>query len=307
MTYSPGSPGYPPAQSTGSYGAANPSFAKSDDSKSTLPLYLTIAVVALGFAAYLASFGPMFSVSADVGPVGEISGDVGIGVVAALLAGLLAAASLLPRAKSYAAVVAAIAVLGALTVIKEALSAPNGLSVAWALWFALACAVIQAIAAVSTLLLEAGVITAPAPRPKYDQYGHYGQYGGYYGQQSPYQQHGPQQSHQQSGYGSQYGGYPSSPAGPSTGGFSAVGGQTGPQQQQPSQSGPQQTSQPGPPTPPTGFPSYGQPTSAGSGSQSSGQQNSANQGASAQGQAQGQQSYGQGQQQQSPSSGQSQS
>lgn len=299
MTYSPGSPGYPPAQSTGSYGGANPSFAKSDDGKSSLPLYLTIAVVALGFAAYLASFGPMFNVSAELGPVGEISGDVGIGIVAALLAGLLAAVSLLPKAKSYEGVIAAIAVLGALTLIKEALSAPNGLSVAWALWFALACVVVQAIIAVSALLLDAGVITAPAPRPRYDQYGHYGQYGGYYGQQSPYQQHAPQQSHQQSGYGSQYGSYPS------TGGFSAVGSQTGPQQQA-SQSGPQQTPQQGPPTPPTGFPGYGQPTSAGSGSQSSGQHNSANQGGSAQGQ----QSYGQGQQQQQqqqPSSGQSQS
>lgn len=300
MTYSPGSPGYPPAQSAGSYGAANTSYTKSEDTKSNLPLYLTIAVVALGLAAYLASFGPMFNVSADVGPVGEISGDIGIGVVAALLAGLLAGVSLLPKAKNYTAVVAAVAVLGALTVIKEALSAPNGLSVAWALWFTLACAVVQAIIAVGVLLLNAGIVTAPTPRPKYDQYGHYGQYGGYYGQQNPYQQHNPQQSHQQSGYGSQYGGYPTSPT---TGGFSAVGSQTGPQQQQSSQTGPQQqSSQQGPPTPPTGFPSYGQPPSS-SGAQSSGQQNSANQNASTQ-------SYGQGQQQQqqqSPSSGQSQS
>lgn len=296
MTYSPGSPGYPPAQSAGSYGAASTSYTKTEDSKSNLPLYLTIAVVALGLAAYLASFGPMFNVSADVGPVGEISGDIGIGVVAALLAGLLAGVSLLPKAKNYSAVVAAVAVLGALTVIKEALSTPNGLSVAWALWFTLACAVVQAIIAVGVLLLDAGVVTAPAPRPKYDQYGHYGQYGGYYGQQNPYQQHNPQQTHQQSGYGSQYGGYQTSPT---TGGFSAVGSQTGPQQQS-SQTGPgQQSSQQGPPTPPTGFPSYGQPQ-ASSGAQSSGQQNSTNQGAATQ------QSYGQGQQQ-SPSSGQSQS
>ena len=45
----------------------------------------------------------------------------------------------------------------------------------------MAAGVVQAVLAISALLLDAGVITAPAPRPKYDQY--YGQYGGYYGQQ----------------------------------------------------------------------------------------------------------------------------
>ena len=64
-------------------------------------------------------------------------------------------------------------------------------------------AVLQASIAASALLLDAGVITPPAPRPKYDQYGHYGQYG-YYGQQ-------PSPPYQQSGYGTQYGGYPSGP------------------------------------------------------------------------------------------------
>ncbi|ORW02919.1 DUF5336 domain-containing protein [Mycobacterium kyorinense] len=306
MTYSPGSPGYPPAQSQGSYGASTPSFAKSEEGASNLGLYLTIAVVALGLASYLASFGPMYTVSSDVGPVGDITGgDVGIGVIGALLAGLLAAVGLLPKAKNYSAVVAAIAVFGLLTVIKEALGKPSGFSIGWALWIVLACAVLQASAAVAALLLDAGVITPPAPRPKYDQFGHYGQYGGqpggYYGQQGPYQQHSPQPSPQHSGYGSQYGGYPSSP---STGGFSTVGQQTGPQQQA-SQSGPQQGgqqgSQQGPPTPPTGFPSFGQPQSGGSGSQGAGQGNSANHGGQAQ------PSYGQGQQPQSPSSGQSQS
>ncbi|BBY05472.1 DUF5336 domain-containing protein [Mycobacterium noviomagense] len=301
MTYSPG-PGYQPAQSPGSYGGSSPSFAKSDDTASKLPFYLIIAVAFLGLAAYLASFGPMLTINADVGPAGgEISSGGGsVGVAAALLAGLLAAVSLLPKAKSYHAIVAAIAVLAALVVIQETLSKPSGFSIRWGLWLVLAFAVLQAIAAVAALLLDAGVVTPPAPRPKYDQYAQYGQYGqpgGYYGQPGG-QQHSPFQQHGPSGYGSQFGGY----SGPSTGGFGAVGHQQG--SQQGSQSGPQtgpqqQSSQQGPPTPPTGFPSYGPPPSSGSGqgSSGSGQGNSGNHGASGQGQ-----QHSQGQQPQSPSS-----
>ena len=309
MTYSSGSPGYQPAQSPGSYGASKRSFAKSDDHASKLPLYLSIAVVALGLAAYLASFGPMFTINTDLGPSGGVlGGGHNVGVAAALLAALLAAVGLLPKARSYTPIVAVIAVLGALMVIVRTFSKPAGLEIGWALWFVLACAVLQAIAAVGALLLDAGVITAPAPRPKYDQQyaqygqGQYGQYGGqpggYYGQagqqRAPYQQHGPQQS----GYASQYGGGYSS--GPSTGGFNAAGSQQG------SQQGPQH----GTSTPPTGFPSFSQPPSFGSGqeSQGSAQGDSANHGTTGHEQhSQGQPSHGQGQQPQSPSSGPTQS
>ncbi|HWF68433.1 MAG TPA: DUF5336 domain-containing protein [Mycobacterium sp.] len=282
MTYPPGSPGYPPAQSPGSYGASStPSFTKSDDGASSLKLYLTIGVVALGLASYLLSYGPMIT---RILPNGDelIESGSTLPIDLALLAGLLAGVGLLPKAKNYAAVVAAVAALGGLLLIEDTLGASGR---GWALWFALGCGVTQAVLAVSALLLDAGVITPPAPRPKYDQYGHYGQYGGYYGQQSPYQQ---------SGYGSQYGGYPS---GPSTGGFSAAGPQSGPIPS--SHSGPQQGSpqgqQQGSPTPPTGFPSFSPPSS---GSGGPGQPNSANHAGSGQGQ----HSYGQGQQPQAPSS-----
>ena len=51
MTYPPGNPGYPPAQSPASYGAtATPSFTKSGDGESNLKAYLTIGVLALGLA-----------------------------------------------------------------------------------------------------------------------------------------------------------------------------------------------------------------------------------------------------------------
>jgi Family of unknown function (DUF5336) len=288
MTYSPGSPGYPPAQSPGGYGgSATPSFAKSNDGESNLSRYLSIGVVVLGLASYLLSYGPMITRILPNGDELVESGST-LPIDLALLAALLAAVSLLPKAKNYSPVVTAVAVLGALLLIEDTIGATGR---GWALWFALGAGVIQAILAVSALLLDAGVITPPAPRPKYDQYGHYGQYGGYYGQQqSPYQQ---------SGYPSQYGGYSS---GPSTGGFSAQSGpvptpQSGPQHGSP------QGQQHGSPTPPTGFPSFSPPPSSGSGGQ--GQGNSANHAGSGQGQ----QSYGQGQQPptQSSPSGPSQS
>jgi len=281
MTYSPGSSGYPPAQSTGSYGASSSSFAKSDGTAGKRQPYLTGAVIVLGLLAYLVSFGKM---STAVLPTGDelVQSGGGFPVAAALLAALLAAVGLLPKAKNYVPVVAAISALGALMLIENTIGASGR---AWALWVVLACTVLQAIAAAGALLLDTGVVTAPTPRPKYDQYSQYGQYGsqpgGYYGQQhTPYQQHGPQQS----GYGSQYGGYSPSP---STGGFSAMGAQTGPQQSQSEQ-------QQGAATPPTGFPSFSQPPSSGSGSAGQGQSqgDSGSQG----GQKHDQQGHGQGQQ-----------
>jgi hypothetical protein len=281
MTYSPGSPGYPPAQSPGGYGASStPSFTKSDDGESNLKVYLAIGVLVLGLASYLLSYGPMITRILPNGDELVESGStlpIDLGLLAALLAGV----SVVPKAKNYAAVVAAVAVLGALLLVEDTIGASGR---GWALWFALGCGVVQAVLAVTALLLDAGVITPPAPRPKYDQY--YGQYGGYYGQQSPYQQQPPQQS----GYGAQYGGYPS---GPSTGGFSAVGPQSGPIPAP--QSGPQHAQQQGSATPPTGFPSFSPPPSSGSGGP--GQGNSANHAGSGQGQ----HSYGQGQQPQAPS------
>lgn len=296
MTYSPGSPGYPPASSGGSYAGATPSFAKDDDGKSKFPLYLNIAVVVLGLAAYLLNFGPTFIISADLGPgVGGRAGDAGTAVIVAVLASLLAGLSLLPKGKSYGGIVAVVAILGALLAITETINLPTGFAVGWAMWPLVACNVLQAIAAVVVVLLDAGVITAPAPRPKYDpyaQYGQYGQYGGQYAGQPYYGQPGSQQSPQHSGYGSQYGAYPPSQVPTQTavptGGFGA----------QPSpQSGPQPAAQQGPSTPPTGFPSFSPPPSSGAGSAGS---EAGSAPANYSDQAGGQQSYGQ--EQQSPSS-----
>jgi hypothetical protein len=280
MTYSPGSPGYPPAQPAGSYpGGATPSFAKAESGESKLPLYLNIAVVALGILVYVLNFFPTFTISADLGPAsGGRAGDAGTAVVVALLASLLAGLGLLPKAKSYVPIVAAIAVLGALMVISELINTPTGFAIGWAMWPLLAFSVFQAIAAVAALLLEAGVITAPVPRPKYDPYAQYGQYGGaqygqygqqqpYYGQQAPAPQ---QQPGQPSPYGSQFGGYGQSQAPTQTVNTAPPSGGFGAQPASPSaQSGPQPTLHQGPSTPPTGFPSFSPPpaVNAGTGSQ----------------------------------------
>lgn len=270
MTYPPGSPGYPSAQQpSGSYGAAAPAAAQSEPGESKLGLYLAVAVSALGLLAYFFSFGPMFTYSADPGGGSgvEASTDTHLAITAALLAALLAGVGLLPNAKSRATVIAVLSVLGVLLIISATFNKPGAYSTGWALWIVLVCIVFEAVAAVGALLLDAGVITAPTPRPKYDpfggygQYGQYGQYGGqpggYYGQ--PGAQQPAQNPAQSSGYGSQYGGgYSGSNPNPQSGGFAAQPTQQVPQQQQ----GPAHT-------PPTGFPSFSPPppVSAGTGSQ----------------------------------------
>lgn len=247
MTYPPTNPGYPPAQSPGSYGPGGPAYGSAEAGPSKLPVYLTAAVVVLGLAAYLASFGPVFTVSAEVGPFGgaELTGSGGgYPIIAALVAALLAATSLLPKARNFSAVVAVLSVLSVLLVIAQVVSKPPGFSIGWALWLVLLFTLLEAGVSVAALLLEAGVITAPAPRPRYEQ--QYGQYGpppgGYYGQPGPPQQGPPQRP----GYPSQYGGGYGS--GSSTG-FNDPGSQSGS------------------PTPPTGFPSFSPPPSVGPGQQ----------------------------------------
>lgn len=175
-------------------------------------MYLNIAVAVLGLAAYFASFGPMFTLSTELGGGdGAVSGDTGLPVGVALLAALLAGVALVPKAKSHVTVVAVLGVLGVFLMVSATFNKPSAYSTGWALWVVLAFIVFQAVAAVLALLVETGAITAPAPRPKFDPYGQYGRYGqygqygvqpgGYYGQQGAQQaaglqSPGPQQSPQ---------------------------------------------------------------------------------------------------------------
>jgi len=254
MTYPPTNPGYPVSQQPGGYGApAAPPYAAPAPDKT--PMYLTVGVVVLGLAAYLASFGPLLSINTDVGPFGGAqftASGLSYWTMAALIASLLAAVGLLPPSKNppsknppskneknYSAVIAVAAVLGVLLVLGQAINRPNGFSIGWALWLVLAFTLLQAVAAVAALLFETGVLKAPAPRPQYDQYGQYGPpAGGYYGQPG-----GP--APPRPSYPAQFpGGYPMSP---SAGGYGPYGS-------------PADTATD---TPPTGFPSYTPSPSAG--------------------------------------------
>jgi hypothetical protein len=244
-----GSPGYPPAQQpTTQFAAPTQQFGKLPDAApaaegpSKLPMYLTATVAALGLAVYLSNYGPLFEASGTDFFTPTL---LDLGVVASLLGALIAGVGLVPKQKTAPALVAVLSVLGFLLAVSIVLTAPRGVEIKWGLYLIIAFSVVQAIVAVAVLLFDAGVITPPAPRPRYEQQQQYGQYGApgpYYGQPhqpGPPHQQGPQQ--QRPGYPSPYGG--GYPGGPSTGGFSA--GQQG-----------------GPPTPPSGFPTYGQPQSS---------------------------------------------
>lgn len=245
MSYPPGSPGYPPAQQpTTQFAAPTQQFGKAPEAApaaegpSKLPVYLTAAVAALGVAVYLSRFAPQIDAGGDMfTPV-----LLELGVVASLLAGLIAGVALIPKQTARPALAAVLSVLGFLLALCPVLTAGGGVGIGWGLYLIVALTVVQAIIAVAVLLFDAGVITPPAPRPRYEQQQQYGQYGApgpYYGQ--PHQPGPPHQQQQRPGYPSPYGG--GYPGGPSTGGF---------------QSGQQS----GPPTPPTGFPTYGQPPSS---------------------------------------------
>lgn len=247
MTYSSGGPGYPGAQHSGPY-VPSTQHAK-EDGPSKLPVYLLGAVAVLGLAAYLLTFGPVWKAGASG------TGATSLAIIAILFAGVFAVVALLPKQGNYTAVVTATAVVGFLLVIWDLIE--NADAAGWALIAIVVVSALQTIAAIGALLLEAGVISPPAPRPKYDPYQQ--QYsGGYYGQpqqlsappqhaasqQQPPPSSQPTQTIRQPGY-SQYGGYPGGPGqAPSTSGFSAHGQDSSP------------------PTPPTGFPTYAQPPSS---------------------------------------------
>jgi uncharacterized protein DUF5336 len=243
MTYSSGGPGYPGAQQSGGY-APTSRQAKVDEGPSKLPGYLLGGVPILGLAAYLLSFGPVWK--------SGHSGATTLAIIAVLFASLFAIVALLPKQRNYTAQVTVTAAVGFLLAIWALIKGAD--TAGWALIVIVVLSALQTVVAIAVLLLDAGVISPPAPRPKYDPYQPYP--GGYYGQPQfagppagppgppapgP---HGPPIPGPQ-GFGHpqgppQYGGYPG--AGP-TGGFPPQGQQ-------------------GPPTPPTGFPTYAPPPSA---------------------------------------------
>jgi Family of unknown function (DUF5336) len=158
-----------------------------------------LALVAAGLAVvfYLLGF---------FGEIGIVSGLVGLLVV---VGGLLAGSAVLPKAPRVLAPAAVITVSGMLALLQAVVAGnTSGLLVG-----ALVVAFLASLAAVGALLLDAGIVTAPAPRPKAPAYGQqpYGQQGwnpqpgyGQYGQAPGQPEHG-QQGYGQQGYGAQPG------------------------------------------------------------------------------------------------------
>lgn len=254
MTYPPGNPGYPPAQQGNQYAPTQQYGEPAEVGPSKLPVYLTAAVAVFGLATYAFNFGPLLTISnSDFPQFGSASGStpgLGLAVAASVLAALLAAVGLLPKQKARTGLVAVASTLSFLLVLAEVINAPAGLSIGWGLYLVIATTLLQTGAAIAALLFDAGVLTPPAPKPRYEQQQPYGQYGGapYYGQPGGQQQYGApthQPPQQRAGYPSQYG-YQGNP---NTGGFQSGAGAQGAHN--------------GPPTPPTGFPAFGQPSKAG--------------------------------------------
>ncbi len=258
MSYPQGAPGgssYPSApQSNARFAVPAQQYANIPEfgvaGASRLPMYLAAAIAALGLLVYLASFGPQFTAGTEffITPV-----RVDLAVVASVLAALVAGVGLLPKQTARPALVGVLSLLSFLLVVSIVLTAPDAVTIGWGMYLVVAFTAVQAIVGLGALLLDAEIITAPAPRPRYEQPHQYGQYpGAYYGQHPGQPQQGaPTHQQQRPGYPSQYGasGYPS--AGPSTGGFPAAApsGQAG------------RGDESGPATPPTGSPTYGQPKS----------------------------------------------
>ena len=161
-------------------------------------------------------------------------------VVAALVAGLIAAASLLPKQKAPIGVIAAVAVLAFLLVLAEIIQKPEGVSIGWALYVVIVLTFLQSAVAIGALLLDAGIISRRRCRSRSTSSSRStartAQPNQYYGQHAPHQ--GGQQRVR--------------PTRASTAAVTPVARRRVAATAAIGQQG-------GPPTPPTGFPTYGQP------------------------------------------------
>ena len=210
-----------------------------------LPLMLALGVAVLGLVQYFLGFSD--------------TGDVGLGGVFLLGGGLLAAMTALPKVPKTLPFAALFSVLGALYVLDTLIGMQTSPGIVTVI---LILGILQMAAAVVALLVEQGIVKAPAPKPAAPSYG--GQYGQpgqqQYGQ--PGQQYGQQQSGHGPGPGSQAG-EPSAPFQPGQYGSPNPPSTTPPPGQQATTYAPQQGSffqqqqQPppsdNPGTPPGGF------------------------------------------------------
>lgn len=194
MSYPSGNQGYYTADQTSGYGGYSPRPTGRGGSASPLPGYLAPAVVLLGLASYLVSYGPVFD-----------TGGLGWGVRFAVLAGLLAAFGLAPRQTPNPKVVAVLAAAGFLDVLSSLITAPDDSHPGWALTVIVVLNGLQAAAAIGALLIAADVAGDRVARSEYDAYAdyyaraaqYYGQYAQQQAQPDPLQRGGTAQAHHQ--------------------------------------------------------------------------------------------------------------
>ncbi|QCH25747.1 DUF5336 domain-containing protein [Mycobacteroides salmoniphilum] len=129
MSYPSGNQGYYTAAYSDSFGT---------DHKRLLPRYMALAVLVLGAASYLLSFGPM--------PEGHPGAW---GVRFAVLAALLSGFGLIPRQDSNHQVIAVLAVAGFLDALAALISATNS---GWALTVIVVINGLQSVVAIGALL-----------------------------------------------------------------------------------------------------------------------------------------------------------
>jgi len=183
VVYSPGNRDYHSA-----YQPVYPS--QRSDVESSLPRNLFIAVVVLGLAAYVFSFGPI----AD-GPA-----TVGWDVRFAALAALCAMFGLLAKQSPVSLAIAVLATMGFLDALSTVLTATDR---GWAMTVIVVLNALQATAAVAALLLAPKAAVKTADAAGYDAYVDYYNQAvrSYYGQQA---QPAPPEQSQRAGYGQAY-------------------------------------------------------------------------------------------------------
>ncbi len=183
VVYSPGNRDYHSA-----YQPVYPS--QRSDVESSLPRNLFIAVVVLGLASYVFSFGPVI----------DGHGAAGWGVRFAALAALCAMFGLLAKQKPPLLPTAVLATMGLLDALSSLLldSAPG-----WALTLIVVLNALQALAAVAALLLAPKATPERAESAGYEAYVDYYNQAvrSYYGQQG---QPAPAEQSQRAGYGHAY-------------------------------------------------------------------------------------------------------
>ncbi|RMB76787.1 hypothetical protein AYK61_09950 [Rhodococcus sp. SBT000017] len=193
-----------PGTSAPGPGSAAPQSKSPGSALSSLPKILTFVILGLGVVTFL--LGLLDLVTAEVTSSQELpssiqtsfsttffaSGGSAVSVALLLAAGLIAGASLLQKDARNQAVVAALAIAGWLVLVFQSFSLPSAegnefasttSSLGIGAILVLVLGFVQAAAAVAALLLDAGIVKAPAPKPA--GYGNQNQQPGY-GQQNPY-------------------------------------------------------------------------------------------------------------------------